>query len=135
VKQILLPTLRYRRTWVAFGLLLAAIITYFSLIPAQRLPSVGLSDKVEHMAAYVLLAFFFGALLPRRDYKFLFLALLAFGGAIEIAQGLMKLGREADLMDLVADVVGTVIGLLLVLTPLGLWPALLERWFAQARHP
>ena len=136
MKSILLPTLRFRRTWVGFGLLLAGIITFYSLIPAQRLPSMGVSDKVEHIAAYALLAFFFGSLITRRDYKFLFLALLAFGGGIEIAQGLMKLGREADLLDLVADLVGAVIGLLLAVTPLGRWPALIERWVAhKARHP
>lgn len=135
MKPVLLPTLRYRRTWVFFGLLLAGVITFYSLIPAQKVPSVGVSDKVEHVSAYVLLAFFFGALMARRDHKFLFLALLAFGGAIEIAQGLMKLGREADLLDLVADVVGTVIGLVLTLTPLGRWPALFERWMAKAHYP
>lgn len=128
---MLLSTLRFKRTWVAIGLVITAIITYYSLIPAQKLPALGVSDKIEHIGAYVLLAAFFGALIERRDFKFLFLALTAFGGAIEIAQGLMKLGREADIWDLVADIAGTLIGLGLALTPLGRWPAFIEHFFPR----
>ncbi len=43
----------------------------------------------------------------------LFLALTAFGGLIEIVQGLDLLGRDADWMDLLADMVGAALGLIL----------------------
>jgi len=41
----------------------------------------------------------------------IFVLLTAFGGLIEIAQGLDWIGRDADIYDLIADMVGIVIGL------------------------
>ncbi len=126
MKSVLLTTLRYPRAWLCLGLLMALFITVMSLLPANNLPSLGVSDKIEHAAAYALLAFWFASVMGRWDYLYLFLALLAFGGGIEIAQGLMGLGREADLLDLAADAAGSVVGLGLAATPLGRWARFIE---------
>ena len=126
MKPVLLTTLRYPRAWLCLGLLMALFITVMSLLPANNLPSLGISDKIEHAAAYAVLAFWFASVMGRWDYLYLFLALLAFGGGIEIAQGLMGLGREADLLDLAADASGTVVGLGLAATPLGRWASFIE---------
>ncbi len=126
MKSVLLTTLRYPRAWLCLGLLMALFITVMSLLPANNLPSLGVSDKIEHAAAYALLAFWFASVMGRWDYLYLFLALLAFGGGIEIAQGLMGLGREADLLDLAADAAGSVVGLGLAATPLGRWASFIE---------
>jgi VanZ family protein len=56
---------------------------------------------------------------------------VVFGGLIELAQGMMRMGRHADLLDLVADSVGVVVGLLLALTPLGRWAGFIERLFLR----
>jgi VanZ family protein len=113
------------------GLLIAALITIACLVPARDLPSLGVSDKFEHSLAFFVLAIWFAGVLERRDFLYLALALIAFGGGIEIAQGLMGLGREADIRDLMADGVGVAAGILLALTPLGRWAmgveSLLER--------
>ena len=126
MKSVLLTTLRYPRAWLCLGLLMALFITVMSLLPANNLPSLGVSDKIEHAAAYALLAFWFASVMGRWDYLYLFLALLAFGGGIEIAQGLLGLGREADLLDLAADAAGSVVGLGLAATPLGRWARFIE---------
>jgi len=126
VKPVLLQTLRYPRAWFCFGLLIAAGITVFSLIPAQDLPSVGVSDKLEHAIAYLLLSFWFASVIARWDYFYLVLALLALGGGIEIAQGLMGLGRQADWRDLMADGFGILVGVGLAATPIGHWATLVE---------
>jgi VanZ family protein len=126
MKPVLLTTLRYPRAWLCLGLLMALFITVMSLLPANNLPSLGISDKIEHAAAYALLAFWFASVMGRWDYLYLFLALLAFGGGIEIAQGLMGLGREADLLDLAADAAGSAVGLGLAATPLGRWASFIE---------
>ena len=126
MKPVLLTTLRYPRAWLCLGLLMALFITVMSLLPANNLPSLGISDKIEHAAAYAVLAFWFASVMGRWDYLYLFLALLAFGGGIEIAQGLMGLGREADLLDLAADAAGSVVGLGLAATPLGRWARFIE---------
>ena len=131
MRQALLPTLRYPRAWFCAGLLIATVITITSLLPARDLPALGISDKVEHAVAYALLGFWFASVMARRDFVYLALALLAFGGGIEIAQGLMGLGREADLLDLAADGVGIVVGLVLAVTPLGRWAKVIEDLVAR----
>lgn len=127
MKPIFVPSLRYPRAWFFLGLVIAAVITFYSLLPAQHVPQIGVSDKIEHAVAYALLAFWFASVVARWDYLFMMLALVALGGGIEIVQGLMKMGREADIRDFVADCIGSGIGLLLAFTPLGRWPAVVER--------
>jgi VanZ family protein len=126
VNPVLRPELRYRRLWFVVGLLLAGATTYLSLLPVGYLPAVHLWDKLEHALAYVAMAFWFGCVVVRRDILWVGLALLAFGGLIELLQGWMGMGRSADLFDLVADGVGILLGLLLVISPLGRVPAWLE---------
>jgi len=133
VKPVILPELRYPRLWLALGLTLAAVIAVLSLLPSKDLPDLRVSDKIEHTLAYVALGFCFGSVVVRRDWFWLALALLCFGGLIEVAQGVMSLGRHADLHDLLADGVGIAIGLALALTPLGLWARWLEARVLPAR--
>ncbi len=121
MKPVLQPDLRYPRTWFLCGLVIAVAIAFASLTPAQNLPQLKVSDKLEHALAYLLLAFWFASVIVRRDYFGLMVALLAFGGLIELVQGWMGLGRTADLLDLLADAAGIVMGVLLAITPLGHW--------------
>jgi VanZ family protein len=125
------PALRYMKAWLAVGLLIAVAITITSLVPARDLPALGISDKLEHVIAYLLLAFSFASVIPWIDHPYLMLALLAFGGGLEIAQGLMGLGREMDLMDFLADAAGIVVGNALALTPLGRWARLIEAYLMR----
>jgi VanZ family protein len=104
--------------------MLAAFILLLSLLPGKDLPEVHLWDKLEHTLAYVALAFCFGSVVVRRDYVWLWLALVAFGGAIELLQA--QVGRDAEWGDLLADGIGTTVGLLVALTPLGRWAYWLE---------
>ena len=113
--------------------MIAAVITVLSLIPNSELPDIRVSDKIEHMLAYVALSFCFASVVVRRDWFWLVVILLAFGALIELAQGLMSLGRSADARDLLADAVGIAIGLLLALTPLGGWARWLEARLLRVR--
>jgi VanZ family protein len=127
LKPVFVPTVRYPRLWFCVGLVLAAIITFVSLMPARQLPQLGISDKLEHAFAYLLLGFWFASVIARWDYIFILLALIALGGGIEIAQGLMGLGRESDLHDFAANAFGASIGIGIALTPLGRWVSVIER--------
>ena len=133
MKPVLIPTLRYPRAWFCLGIAIAAIVTFYSLLPAERVPQIGVSDKIEHTVAYALLAFWFASVVARWDYVFMMLALVALGGGIEIMQGLMKMGREADIRDFIADCIGAGAGLLLAMTPLVHWPAAIERLFTRRK--
>jgi VanZ family protein len=126
LNPVLRPSLRFSRLWFCLGLLIAAVITVMSLVPPRDVPNLGLSDKFEHSFAYFVLAFWLASVIVRRDFFWLAVSLLAFGGGIEIAQGLMGLGRQADWFDLLADGVGIVVGVLFAMTPLGHWADWLE---------
>jgi hypothetical protein len=123
-----MTTLRHARLWYLLGIGLTLTVIVASLVPARDLPHVRVSDKVEHFVAYGSLALWFGGLLPLRKYPWLALALLALGGGIEITQGLMGLGREADWRDFYADAWGTALGLGLCLAGLRHWVRWLEQW-------
>jgi VanZ family protein len=133
VNPVLRPELRYRKLWFFVGLVLVAIITVLSLIPSHDLPDVHMSDKVEHTLAYVALGFWFGCVVVRRDLIWLGLVLVAFGGLIELLQGWMELGRQADIKDLWADVLGVAVGLVLAVSPLGRLAPWLERRLLGSR--
>lgn len=126
MKPVVLPELRYRRLWFGVGIAIALAIAVVCLLPGSKLPDVRVSDKLEHLVAFAMLAFWFGSILVRRDFFWLAVALIAFGGLIELAQGAMRYGREADIRDLLADSIGVLLGLALALTPLGGWARWLE---------
>ena len=122
-----MSSMNYSRLWYVIGVGLVVIVVVASLVPAADLPKLGLTDKLEHMIAYGGLALWFGGLLAPRRYWYLGLALLALGGGIEIAQGLMGLGREADWRDFYADGLGAALGLSLSMAGLRHWSSWIER--------
>jgi len=121
--------LPHARLWYALGAALTLFIVVMSLLPPSELPALRVNDKIEHALAFTALAVWFGGLLPQRHYAWLALALLALGGAIEVAQKLMGLGRLADVHDLVADAWGIGFGLTLCALGLRHWAQWVERWW------
>jgi VanZ family protein len=119
VNPVLRPELRYRRLWFFVGLILAAFIAFVCLLPGKDLPDIHLWDKLEHGVAFAALALWFGCVVVRRDILWLGIGLVVFGGLIEILQGWMGLGRDADVRDLLADALGITLGLLMAVSPLG----------------
>jgi VanZ family protein len=105
-----------RALWRALLLVLVAVILWLALSPMP--PKTGDTgwDKANHAMAFAALGFVsVWALWPRpRGWAWLVLALLAFGGAIEIAQIFLP-PREGDWWDLLADGVGIGLGLLFAL--------------------
>ena len=58
------------------------------------------------------------------------IALFLLGVGIEIGQHLMALGRSAELLDVVADTVGIVLGIVLSLLIRDSWLQRVERWLS-----
>jgi VanZ family protein len=133
LKPIVLPDLRYRSLWLSIGIFMVLMITVVCLVPSQELPKLGISDRTEHFLAFGAVAFWFGSIMVRRDLPWVGLAVVGFGGLIEIAQGAMGLGRHADWYDMLADTLGVLVGMALVLTPLGNWARWIEARVARAR--
>lgn len=133
MNPVVLPQLRFRRTWFCLGLVIALGIAVVCLMPGSSLPRTGISDKSEHLLAFGALAFWFGSIVVRRDLGWLALALVAFGGVIELLQGAMRLGRDAEFRDVMADAAGVGLGLALALSPLGRWAQWMEQRILRTR--
>ena len=99
-----------RRARIALAV--AALVAFvLAILPSVPGPD-SLNDKVNHAFAFFVLACFARAGWPKAGPLRIFLLLTAFGALIEIAQLVMNAGRSAEMLDLVADMVGTAIGLI-----------------------
>ena len=92
--------------------------------------SFELSDKVLHIVAFARLALWFAGQFSPRSYVGLAAGLVAFGGLIEILQG-MTTYRSAEWLDLTADAGGIAIGLAIALAGAGGWSLRFEQRFAD----
>jgi VanZ family protein len=127
-----MPQLPHARTWYVLGTLLTLAVIVASLLPLRAVSHLGMDDKLQHALAYTALALWFGGLMEPRRYGRLVLALMAMGVAIEIVQGVMGLGRQADAVDVAADAGGIAAGLALCLAGLRHWARWLEQWLSRA---
>jgi VanZ family protein len=118
--------LRYPRLWLTLGWTAVVFAIVVSLAPISQLPQPGVSDKTEHFIAYLLLTLWFAGIYPRSRYWIIGIGLCVMGVLIEFAQGAMRFGRQADIMDVLANSTGIVAGLVLSLLLLGGWAQRIE---------
>jgi VanZ family protein len=128
------PKLKLASLWWIAGWVIVVFITISCLEPPRYVPDLHVSDKLEHATAYFGMTFWFGGLIGRRRYLLLAFWMLLFGAGIEVAQGLMGLGRTADVWDFAADAVGVAIALTLVYIGLGSWMRWTERFLGLSRE-
>jgi VanZ family protein len=115
------------------GIFLLLAATVVCLIPFREVPTAfELNDKIAHMVGHGALAAYFTGLVPRRRWWKIFVLLMLFGMAIEVAQHYMQWGRNGDPRDLVANVIGVSAGLLAGLLGVSRWPELLA-WIVRGR--
>jgi len=112
--------LRHHRFWATLWVLAVLAVIVVCLVPPPPLPPLPEnSDKLEHFAAYFLLAA--GAVQLFRTGRVLLavgVALVAMGVCIEFAQGALTETRSADPFDALANTVGVSVGLMTAFTPL-----------------
>jgi VanZ family protein len=94
---------------------------------------VHLWDKAEHALAFFGMSLWFGGLVRRSRYLLVALAMLLFGGGIEIGQATMGWGRDADIRDFVADSVGITAAMILLYLGLGAWTRWIEGLIWRSR--
>lgn len=112
--------LKYRRIWLSAGWLLVVLVVYFSLAPHPPEPlSFDNADKLEHLLAYAVLSLWLNQLYPSALSRArVAVALVALGVGVEYVQGWTGY-RMFDVLDMLANSVGVLIGWLLALTSLG----------------
>lgn len=106
--------------WLLLGRLWLLATVVICLVPLPRSPfPVEGSDKLEHALGWLLITLWFAqltgspqALLARAC------GFVALGAAIELAQSLTT-WRSADLADLVANMLGVILGVAIGLSPAG----------------
>lgn len=122
--------LRFSKWWMGLGLVLLLIVLYLCLEPSDGSGEPLLHDKLAHFLAFVGLTVWFAALVERRYYPYVVLAMLLLGGLIEVAQDLMAFGRSADVFDFLADAIGVAAGVAISLPIRESWFERIERWLA-----
>ena len=112
------------RTFMRVGVVVYGLfIVWQSLLPAGTGGAIPHMDKILHAVVYAILAA--GILLswPKLSKIHVTIACIAFGGAIELTQGAMPLGRTASVWDGLANGAGVIAALLIL--------SLISRKFAR----
>ncbi len=109
-------------TWRISAIAWAAAIGVVSLLPAERALVSGLWDKLEHAAAFAVLAVFIRLAWRRIHSLAIFFMVTIYGGLIELAQ-FFSPGRFPDPWDGLANAVGGLCALMIVHLWLGLQPS------------
>lgn len=98
------------------------LLLLLTSLPAESLPSVKLSDKIEHFLAFfglgflLNLAFYFEERYPiinKYSALFTFIAGVLYAAFDELHQSFIP-GRNCDIIDVVADVIGLFIGICII---------------------
>jgi hypothetical protein len=126
--------LRWHRSWVALGGAIMLFVIWMALTPD---PSITLSftygDKLLHASTFCGLTGWWGNVYrSRRARGWIVLGCLVFGVFIEFAQWLDP-PRDASAWDVAADVLGILLALLLLRTPLARVLAGIEASFERRR--
>ena len=117
----MLDRLESNKKWLIYFPL---IIYWFLLLvatslPAQDLPKTGVSDKIEHFSAYLILAVLLNFTLmfqnrfpklKKKAWLYTLIIILTYAGLDEIHQ-LFIPGRDCDILDWLADASGVMLGL------------------------
>ncbi len=123
--------LRHGRRWAALFMASAMVIVVGSLLPGGLVASVSVFDKLEHFVAYFGLTLIgAGIVMPDRRWAVL-LACSVLGVLIEVAQGTLTTTRLADHWDIVANVSGSALALLVAQLGAGEWAVRVERWLSS----
>lgn len=108
--------------WISW----AVIIAVLSLIPGDQLPQIDWEfisiDTLVHFIMYLVLAFSMGLSTLKKNlnlsktklYLLILTAGIGYGALIEILQGTLIYRRYFDLMDLLANSLGTIFGIILI---------------------
>lgn len=113
------PSVFTRRLAFALAAAWTALVIALSLMPSPPRMPAGLDwDKAQHALAYAFLCWWWLQALEGRRPVRLALALAAVGVGIELLQGL-SLYRSFQFADMLANVIGIGLGLLVCRTPLG----------------
>lgn len=117
----MLNKLETNKKWLVYFPLIVywVIIFIATTIPGRDLPDIGLSDKTEHFAAYMILAVLLNLALmfqnkfpalKKKAWLFTLIFTLSYAGLDEFHQ-LFVPGRKCDIFDWLSDTTGVLLGI------------------------
>ena len=116
-----LLVLKNRKAYLFVAIIYTMVLLYFSLGDAEGvLPETNIKfqDKILHFIAYLALAILWGyyALLfkNKNSIFYSFIATLIFGIILELIQEVVNPLRNYDILDLVANCIGVIVGTVIV---------------------
>ncbi len=101
-----------RKLIICFYVLYVLTITYFSLTPLEHKISESTWDKASHFVAYMLLVIAIKIVHIRFNYITSVIACCSYSFIIECIQYFIP-NRQFDILDLLANVLGTVLGVII----------------------
>ena len=128
------------RLWYVLTTGYAALVALASLLPGNRLPTIPdwsrlfSPDKVAHFGVYAIFALLLSVCFSERGKTrttvIAFSVAAGFGALMEILQGISGTGRQADVVDMVANALGALLGI-------AIWLLLqqLKNWFRDRPEP
>ena len=134
---LMLP-LRHARRWRFAGLALLLLVLAATMMPAiwmwpgrQNFVAWFVDfDKWLHGVTFAFLAVWFSGQYRRESYWRVGLGLIIFGVLIEACQRMVTY-RSSEWYDIVADIVGILVGLAVASAGLGGWSLRFETWLAS----
>ena len=121
VLKSICPIANCKKYWTFLpAVLFTAAVAYLSLTESAQAPSVALNDKVIHACIYLVLAIaWFLPIVKHSPFAlrlspYVVLGVTAYGGILELLQHFCTLTRSGEWLDLLADFVGALIGVVLV---------------------
>jgi VanZ family protein len=132
--------LRHAPRWRIASSLLLICVLVAALMPAvwfwddrrEVLSWLGRIDKTMHVVVFAGLTLWFAGQYRQRSYWRIAAGLLAYGVLIELCQRMVGY-RSAEWLDVTADAVGIIIGLLLASAGLGGWSQRFEARYLKQR--
>ena len=119
--------LRLRWLWWSLGVLLVVGVCVGSLLPGEIvIVPLSVGDKWLHAGSYLLLMVWFGGIYHTRRHLAVAGVLFALGLVLDILQGTVR-SRTFDLLDVAANAVGILVGLVLARSLLAGWCHRVER--------
>jgi len=122
-----LRAFRWPQLWLGLWVAMIGAVVAGSLAPSESLPQPWFpgADKLQHLAGYAVLSAYAAMLFAsRRAQGAAALGLVLLGVVIEVAQSALTASRQADAVDLLANLAGIALGLASRSTPAA---ALLQR--------
>ncbi|HEY1141635.1 MAG TPA: VanZ family protein [Lysobacter sp.] len=119
-----LRAFRWPWLWVGMWVLMIAAVVTGSLVPSDELPRMLFpgADKLQHMVGYATLSGYAVMLFAnRRGRGMAALGLVLLGVLIEGAQSALTTSRQADPVDMLANLLGVGLGQALAATAVAGW--------------